>query len=660
MADDTFGSNVRQNVILWAADGSVLLGQKTMADAIPVAIASDQTPGVDKSGSGTVSAVSTGVEANTEGCGVVSMQVTGTWVGTLQIQATINDIDWFQIVGFASGSTQLAFSEFTENDQFRVPCAGYKKVRAYASSWTSGTATIYCSASPGSSVTRSSVTQNIVDSLGNSSVANLNAGASFTGLSENGYVGTVVNVNFISDVPTMISIEQSNDGTNWDTAEQYNIRAGEGSARPTNIHNEYFRIIVTNVGASTSTYLRLHTQIHSIGAILPHALTRGGNLRTTIVDDQHDGKETQFSAFGLLKVANESILGDYRFDAASLPGLFDVTTTGTGGYTIEAGGTGAKLSTGASASSKIELQSKIVHAYKSGRGHMVKISIILGDSGVAGNIREWGLSTTTNGTFVRLNGTALEWVILSNSVETVIDSADWDVPVTLDGNGHIWYIQMEWLGVGDLFLYYDERIVHRYRFTGTSTDFSLGSPDLPLWYRNENVANTTDVYLKTGCASVVMEGGTLISGVDANGLTREVRVDADGNMLVAVVIETVPLGATGVVVAADTPLAVDTHDTAYVIPNGVTFHLQQFIIGNEDPTKGARIEIIYYDGTTEHVVMRSYGAGFTVSVPFPNINEARDGTLMAGNGSTKTIIIRRTKLTGTNIEIDATVRGYIL
>lgn len=107
---------------------------------------------------------------------------------------------------------------------------------------------------------------------------------------------------------------------------------------------------------------------------------------------------------------------------------------------------------------------------------------------------------------------------------------------------------------------------------------------------------------------------------------------------------------------ADTPLTVGTHDTLFTIPNGETFHLQAVTAGNEDPTKGAVIEVIYDNGS-EHVIERVYTAGFTGQIGFPDISEARDGTPLDGNG-VHTIIVRRTKYAGSDIAIDAEVRGY--
>lgn len=252
----------------------------------------------------------------------------------------------------------------------------------------------------------------------------------------------------------------------------------------------------------------------------------GGDVSVGIKDTVHN-KPTSFSAFGALKIANETIIGDYRFDRASVPKLFDIVRGNDGRYEIEAGETGMRLIANA-LNDSIELDSKEVHYYQAGRGLMSKQSIILGDSGVAGCKREWGLRClgNLNGMFLRLDGTDLSWVIKRDGVETVIPSSSWDIPTTIDGNGHLYFQQAEWLGVGPIYLYIDEILVHSYNFTGTSTEFSMGTPDLRLFYSISNESNNDSRYMKMGCASVLLEGG-------ANA--RRLDQDAEANDLATLV-----------------------------------------------------------------------------------------------------------------------------
>lgn len=107
---------------------------------------------------------------------------------------------------------------------------------------------------------------------------------------------------------------------------------------------------------------------------------------------------------------------------------------------------------------------------------------------------------------------------------------------------------------------------------------------------------------------------------------------------------------------ADSPLTTGDNTTSKVVPNGETFHLQTFRCGNEDPTKGAVFEIFFNDGT-QHLVARFYANGETVEFGFADVTAARDGTVMVGNGS-NTIQVRRAKFSGSNIAMDAVLRGY--
>jgi hypothetical protein len=112
------------------------------------------------------------------------------------------------------------------------------------------------------------------------------------------------------------------------------------------------------------------------------------------------------------------------------------------------------------------------------------------------------------------------------------------------------------------------------------------------------------------------------------------------------------------IIYADSPLIVSANDTVFVIPDGEIYHLQELVSGNEDPTKGAVIEVIYKNAT-EHVVARMYTAGFSESITEPADGLARDGTACVGNaGGTFTMIVRRTKYSGSAIAIDAEARGY--
>jgi hypothetical protein len=53
-----------------------------------------------------------------------------------------------------------------------------------------------------------------------------------------------------------------------------------------------------------------------------------------------------------------------------------------------------------------------------------------------------------------------------------------------------------------------------------------------------------------------------------------------------------------------------------------------------------------------------YIGGQSLSFTLPDINEARDGTQMTGDGSTTKLVIRRYRLSNADSQVDVEVRGY--
>jgi hypothetical protein len=132
---------------------------------------------------------------------------------------------------------------------------------------------------PGIQYLRTSVVQSIVPSTNNSSVANLASGASFTGVADISLGQTAIEINFFSDQPCTILVEQSSDATNWDTIDTYYTIANIGDARTFASLALYWRIIVTNTGMSASTEFRLQSALVPIASVLPRALSPYGNLQ---------------------------------------------------------------------------------------------------------------------------------------------------------------------------------------------------------------------------------------------------------------------------------------------------------------------------------------------------------------------------------------------
>lgn len=182
-------------------------------------------------------------------------------------------------------------------------------------------------------------------------------------------------------------------------------------------------------------------------------------------------------------------------------------------------------------------------------------------------------------------------------------------------------------------------------------------------------ANDVALDLARGASVPAGSRGLLGIGEDAAGVARaiDVRVDPlDGRRRLQIEGKLTvsppepPPSTTKVTItfAGALSIATDTADD-YTIANGKRFVVQQIIAGSEGDTseRGSVVEVFYFDGTTEHLVERVYLNGFTTEV-YPNTDKARDGTLADGNGTTKTIRVRRRRLSGSMQEVDFVVRGY--
>lgn len=126
------------------------LGTKVAAASLAVTMASDQTAipvsGIDTTATGTIAASLQAVAITLNGKSGVALQITGTWVGTLQFQGTIDGANWVAISGVFAG-TSTPGTAISANGIVRLTPSGLAQMRIIATAWTSGAATISIRAS---------------------------------------------------------------------------------------------------------------------------------------------------------------------------------------------------------------------------------------------------------------------------------------------------------------------------------------------------------------------------------------------------------------------------------------------------------------------------------------------------------------------------------
>jgi hypothetical protein len=101
--------------------------------------------------SGTITALNGTVAFDVDRQSVAGINITGTWVAILVLEATVDDATWFSINAVNPQNTNI-FSAFAQNLQLVVYCGGYSQIRIRASAFTSGTIQVASTISTGTNI----------------------------------------------------------------------------------------------------------------------------------------------------------------------------------------------------------------------------------------------------------------------------------------------------------------------------------------------------------------------------------------------------------------------------------------------------------------------------------------------------------------------------
>lgn len=137
---------------------------------------------VDSTASGTITAISQAVALALNGKSGATIQITGTWVGTLQFEGTVDGTNWSTINGVYAGQSTPS-ATITANGLVRLTPAGLAQFRITSTAWTSGTATISMRASDGTGGTF--LNQSLTAGTNTIGAVNLVVGTSIRGASGN-------------------------------------------------------------------------------------------------------------------------------------------------------------------------------------------------------------------------------------------------------------------------------------------------------------------------------------------------------------------------------------------------------------------------------------------------------------------------------------------
>lgn len=213
-----------------------------------------------------------------------------------------------------------------------------------------------------------------------------------------------------------------------------------------------------------------------------------GSQTGNIVDSIMLGKQAKVTPQRELVSINPFTLiyGTFE-DGVKDPNFWTETVTGSGSVVQASGSLDIHL--GTTANSTAKYVSNFKAPYSAGSSTQFRAGLAM-DSGIADNVRRFGMFTSTDGVFIELNGTTLNLVTRKDSVDTKVASTAWTVPFTLDTNNHLYEFTFSTTSV---YLMIDDVFRHKISST-TGTWTALYS--LPIAFENINSnGQTTDKHI---------------------------------------------------------------------------------------------------------------------------------------------------------------------
>ena len=246
----------------------------------------------------------------------------------------------------------------------------------------------------------SNLTQNVVESVVNSSTANLGAGATFTGIADSTLGVAGLQIGLYTTQNCTVYVDQSNDGTNWDIVDSFDYRTTKSRLFGITVQaiSTYFRVRVTNLSATVATTeFRLSAVKCPIVEAVPRALSAEGNLKVGVYEIEDEvGNKVKISPNGGLKVTKVVRLAGVAFVGATIDTNFWNSIVASGGTGVQTGGQ-FEMRTNTTANGASALQSTRVARYINGVSNYCRIQADYGGAVVANNTKRWGCFTGSAG-----------------------------------------------------------------------------------------------------------------------------------------------------------------------------------------------------------------------------------------------------------------------
>lgn len=357
-----------------------------------------------------------------------------------------------------------------------------------------------------------SITQNVTPDANNTSTANLAAGASFTGVHTSTLGVNAIQVIFKADQNFDIQVQQSNDHVNWDVSDtfKYNVVKDNFSTTVQAV-GAYVRIVATNRGSATTTYLRLATSLCPIVEAIPRAVSDNGNSKVGIyeLEDEY-GFHGQFTPFNALLTTNVFRLVGTTFGAALDTNFWTATKTGAGSVAALAAGI-VSLTSGTANSGYGQLASVRSARYFLSNANRFQGVFRLPAVVAADTTRIWGVGTVSgqavqDGYTFEVDGSGVLHLrsYSSGSLLSDIASGSFNGTVSvyaMDTNVHIYEITYT---TNCVCFVIDGVLVHRITATTVRLSSILDFPTISL--SKNSASGTTSATLEVWSSSIVRLG----------------------------------------------------------------------------------------------------------------------------------------------------------
>lgn len=244
-----------------------------------------------------------------------------------------------------------------------------------------------------------------------------------------------------------------------------------------------------------------------------------------LFSDRISFKQNHLDAFQRLRVSNPFTIFEnqmrYKED-----GKFDTSLTGNATTQYNINESTLSLKTTTTSGDKVIRETKRVFPYQPGKSLLIMNTFVF--STLKTNLRQRvGYFGADNGVYFEANGTELAFVVRSKVTGTVSDStrvtqSNWNGD-TFDGQGasgrildptksNIFWIDIEWLGVGDVrcgFIIHGEFVVaHTFHNDNINPTTYMTTACLPIRYEIENTGATVGANeMRQICSTVISEGG---------------------------------------------------------------------------------------------------------------------------------------------------------